>query len=259
MQIRGNNAAWHLYIFHTRYYQKAESSNDPVGPLPVGHLKQGGHNWGEDNCPETRSTCWDSWAGYITSRLWFFCKPLQIKKFTHLTGHKRAFLLKPISNSGNSWNIHQSQTKSTHNPVGDLSRNRWTKILFEFETHHQHVNIGRECGDKNSYRRNTSSSCKDKFVCWSLSCSLVHQCLFICPSLYRILVYQCRSILVQTCSPSPRILVPQAWWNRPGCSQPEHDNVEMLILWIKVLTNEILPFPAPSKWASSGFTKIPNE
>ena len=37
------------------------------------------------------------------------------------------------------------------------------------------------------------------------------------------------------------------------------ENEEMLFLLIKILTNEILPFPAPSKWASSGFTKIPNE
>ena len=32
-----------------------------------------------------------------------------------------------------------------------------------------------------------------------------------------------------------------------GCSQPEQENEEMLILLIKILTNEILPFPAPSK------------
>ena len=90
----------------------------------------------------------------------------------------------------------------------------WILDFLEYYTHHQHVNIGRECGDKNSCCRNASSGCKEEFI------SLFF-CLFACLILSRSHVYQCRSIGVQTCSPWPRILVRQAWWNRPGCSQPE--------------------------------------
>ena len=38
-------------------YQEAESSNDPVCPLPVGYIQQFGHHRSKDNRSKTGTTC----------------------------------------------------------------------------------------------------------------------------------------------------------------------------------------------------------
>ena len=58
-------------------YQEAESSDDPVCPLPVRPIQQVGHHWGKDNCPKSRTTCWDSWREQQLK------EELLLKKFTH--------------------------------------------------------------------------------------------------------------------------------------------------------------------------------
>ena len=41
---------------------------------------------------------------------------------TDLTGDKGSLFLKPVANGSNGRDIHEPQTKTTHNPVGDLWR-----------------------------------------------------------------------------------------------------------------------------------------
>ena len=44
-----------------------------------------------------------------------------------LTGDKGAFFLKPVADGSNGRNIHEPQTETTHNPIGDLWRKRMKK------------------------------------------------------------------------------------------------------------------------------------
>ena len=50
-------------------------------------------------------------------------------KVTNLTSDKGALFLEPVANSSDGGDIHQPETETTHDPIGDLWRESFNKMV----------------------------------------------------------------------------------------------------------------------------------
>ena len=54
-------------------------------------------------------------------------------KVTNLTGDKGALFLEPVANGSDGGDIHEPETETTHDPIGDLWRESFNKMVKNAE------------------------------------------------------------------------------------------------------------------------------